>query len=335
MSAELILTETYAGHEYLAPPPHEMMPAIQDGIRTRRRRKAAVGAFAAVALVAGGAVAVGGVLNGGGAAPTPGTRVGAPSGTAQKHPAAPAVPVVTLTAGWLPAGSREVARSSVYGHASRSWLIARDTYLTLSSGAADKPDTFSRPITVNGRRATESDGPKLYTLQFLLPSGATARVSISAPDRTGAAQTGRRVAASVRDGQRVPVAPVEYTIGTAPSGLALRGISIGAERGTVYTYAPAAATGPIPPTQQVQVTSTRMLPPHIGDASYDSNGHLVGRAAAGRPVRGHQSVVMTWSGGTTLWVEGLLAPGRTIQIDGGTRASTLEDLYRLAASIRR
>lgn len=330
MSTELVLTETFAGHEYLAPAAHELLPLIETGIRARRRRRAAVGAFAAVAVVAAGGVLAGGVLRG--TSPTrPGQQAGPPTGGPGSSAARSADPAITVTPGWLPSGAREIARACVYGNQSRSYLTGK-VYITVGTGAVDvaKAGPGSR-LTINGQPATEWDGHG-YDVQFWLPSGVVGRVSVTGAGAASARQIGRHVAAATREGQRIPVRPVDFTVAAAPARAVLRGISTAAGRGTVYTYAPAADDGQVPAARQLQVSSTRAGQPRVGQTWWDPAGQRTRAATAGRPVLGHPSVVTSWTGGVSLWVTGLV-PGAAVEVTGGDQVTTLDELYRIAATI--
>jgi hypothetical protein len=334
MSAELVLTETFAGHEYLAPPAHELLPLINAGFRRRRRLRAVGGAFAAVAVVAAGGVVAGGVLHGSPSAARPGTQSGGTSSGTRTGAAAPrpADLVVTVAPGWLPAGSREIARGVVYGFQSRAY-VAGKVYITVGTGAVDAAKIGrGSPTTINGHPATEWN-QQGYELQFRLPSGAVGRVGVTGASRAAARQIGLRVATTTREGQRLAVAPVDFTVAATPSRAVLRGISRADGRGTVYTYSPAATSGPVPAAAQLQVSATRGGQPRAGQTWWDPDGHRTRAATAGRPVLGHPTVVATWTGGVSLWVTGLV-PRTTIVLTGGNQVTTLDELYRIAAGIR-
>jgi hypothetical protein len=334
MSTEIILTETFAGHEYLAPQPHELLPDILAGARTRRRRRAVAGSCLAVVAVAAGAVATGSALGGGGGGGVPVTQAGSPAPRSQP-PAGPTTPVVTVAAGWLPLNAREVGRSAVYGHSSRSYLIGPSVYLTIGSGAADK-DPSGKPTrtTINGRPATEWASRTSYDLRFAFPSGAVGRVNVIGNIPAADARSiGRAAATGARDTVRVTVAPVDFTIGTPPRTVPA-GISRADGRGTVYTFAPAGTHGPVQVTRQVQVSSSTASRgvPKVGQQWFGPDGRPSGVAKAGRAVFGHPSVYVSWGNGITLWVT--TPRGRVIELTGGNQVITLDGLYRLAATIR-
>jgi hypothetical protein len=342
MSTEVILAETFAAHEYLAPPAHELWPGIEHGIRARRRRRVVVGAFAAVAVVGGGGAVAGGALPGTGAPAKPGTSAGAPTGSSGSSTPSNGTLSIPIQAGWLPPGAVEEARFAVYGRTGLSYLVNGNQYVMLNTGEPDGiKEGPGTPTTVNGRPATEwTRTTGQYSVRFALPSGTVVSVSVmgGGPGSTGADRRsiGRRVAASITDGHHLLVSPLDYTISAFPPGLALRGISRAMShtipRGTVYTLAAPGTTHPVPASQQVQVSTNRDGIPRVGQV-WDAAGHRTRVAVAGRPVQGHPTVVASWTGGVSLWIPGLL-PGVTIEISGGSEVSTLAQLYALADSIR-
>lgn len=350
MSADDILTATFAEHEGLAPDAELTLEGIHrraHGRRTATRSLTVAGTVATVAAVVLGASLVGthgqprpGPTSRG---PAAGGQSGSPTGP---PPVAAAPDAVTIAAGWLPPGRiQQVGMSNGFGHQLRSYALAAGGPVTsvivaLAPGSAlptsSKRGT-PRDLTVAGQPAREWSVDDWYYLAIRLRAGGIATVDVEGGDGKGhdgtaaaLADAGRRIGVHLRLDRHDRI-PVAYRLGVVPAGLAVRDVSWMSASGTIYTLAPPAArwqdTMPSYPT----VSELR------GDITSYRNSYGRKRMptiTAGRQVLGHRTYLVDRGPASTELFVDSVRPGWSIVLTGAGVITDTGTLYRIADGLR-
>jgi hypothetical protein len=352
-----LLRDTFVAHEHLAPDADLTLAAINDQLRTRRRRAvtatlSTTGAAAAVAAVAVGVTFVGATHRG--QHPTtapPATRP--TTATHQPHRAAPPPVTVQLgiAAGWLPPG--KVTRgfvSDAFGSDTVIYTVtprsgpAVDITLQTSADATLSDDAKRGPgsdLQLNGRPAREYNdisNTNSYYIEFLTAHGsANVAVGATDPDKVVPAATrqqiGRHVASGMIFDRHVKVA-TPIALGYVPAGLAAKRIDT-QDADTIITLAPTAARADVDTYTTLDLQSVA----YNGRPSFTPGTEADITTSRGRPVKGHTTWVERWGPASTDPDTGITltvldaAPGRTLVITGGRTVTSLAELYKIADSI--
>lgn len=345
MTADRILTETFAEHEHLAPDVEITLAGIARRLEDRRPaggRLAVAGAAATVVAVAVGASLL------------LGDRPADPSRSPAASPTLTApLPVDTLKVapGWLPPG--EVTPESVstgYGVQTRLYQIARPSGMALSVLVGTSPGTelptrshirtTARDLTVAGRAAREWSLPTEYYVVVALPQARLATVSLRSEGGDAAAELagiGRQVAGRLQLDRPEPI-DVSYELTSLPSGRAVMSVDVTLvddegviAGGTRYTVAAPTTTEEQRKRQSIYV------------AQYNRSFHtmefrpqppaLPVRPVQGRPVQGRPTWIYSTDGSPVLWVDEI-RPGVSIKLSGAAPGTTFAELYRIADGIR-
>lgn len=340
MTADRILTDTFAAHEHLAPDAEATLAEITrrlDDPHPARGRLAVVGAAAAVAAVAAGATLLVG--------DEPVSRDAIPAVSPTLTAPYP-VDTLTVAPGWLPPG--EVAPEHVstgYGDQTRTYQITRRPGSVLHLAVRTAPgsrlptrshlETTARDRTVAGRPAREWSLPGQYYVVVALPRGRLASVSLHG-DRgdtaAGLAGIGRRVAEQLRL-DRAERVDTDYELTSVPAGRAVMSLDV-----TLMTGEGVVAGGTSYTVAAPSTTAAERKGQSIHVAQYNRSWRTMEFRPAppvttpGREVQGRPTLVVA-GGGPTLWIDEI-RPGVSIRLSTNAPGASLDDLYRIADGIR-